>query len=60
MLQNVACVLVYFNDGSCLCLLRPHHSKVEAKVNKAQRQYLLQEQLKLIKKELGLEVSGNL
>ncbi|KAL5482071.1 hypothetical protein EMCRGX_G022352 [Ephydatia muelleri] len=29
--------------------------EVEAKVNKAQRQYLLQEQLKLIKKELGLE-----
>ena len=29
--------------------------KVEEKVNKMQRKYLLQEQLKIIKKELGLE-----
>ena len=31
--------------------------QVEQKVNKMQRQYFLQEQLKIIKRELGLEVS---
>ena len=30
--------------------------EVEEKVNKMQRKYLLQEQLKIIKRELGLEV----
>ena len=30
--------------------------QVEEKVNKMQRNYLLQEQLKIIKRELGLEV----
>ena len=30
--------------------------QVEQKVNKMQRQYFLQEQLKIIKRELGLEV----
>ena len=32
--------------------------QVEEKVNKMQRRYLLQEQLKIIKKELGLEVTS--
>lgn len=32
--------------------------QVEQKVNKMQRQYFLQEQLKIIKRELGLEVRG--
>ena len=31
--------------------------QVEEKVNKMQRRYFLQEQLKIIKRELGLEVS---
>ena len=33
--------------------------QVEEKVNKMQRQYLLQEQLKIIKRELGLQVTGS-
>lgn len=32
--------------------------KVEEKVSKMQRNYMLQEQLKIIKKELGIEVSS--
>ena len=34
--------------------------KVEEKVTKMQRNYMLQEQLKIIKKELGIEVSGTI
>ena len=41
---------------SCCPLLLPHLSaQVEDRVNKMQRKFFLQEQLKIIKKELGLE-----
>ena len=33
--------------------------KVEEKVSKMQRNYMLHEQLKIIKKELGIEVNSN-
>lgn len=39
----------------CISILSVCVDQVEEKVNKMQRKYLLQEQLKIIKKELGLE-----
>ena len=38
------------------CYLKVNDKQVEEKVSKLQRNYMLQEQLKIIKRELGIEV----
>ena len=43
-------------DSDVKMIAISHFLKVEEKVTKMQRNYMLQEQLKIIKKELGIEV----
>lgn len=43
-------------DSNVEMITISHFLKVEEKVTKMQRNYMLQEQLKIIKKELGIEV----
>eukprot|EP00794_Sanderia_malayensis_P009736 gene9736-10731_t len=54
--QRLMLTLELLKKEMAICLLQQKLGKeVEEKVNKMQRKYLLQEQLKIIKKELGLE-----
>ena len=45
----------FMDTGNLLFIIFCNNVKVEEKVNKQQKKYLLQEQLKIIKRELGLE-----
>ena len=51
------CVLIYHFDLVVLKYVHVMNIQVEEKVSKMQRRYFLQEQLKIIKRELGLEVN---